>query len=206
MKEIVFDIEGDALLKKITKIYCLCYQVVGTNEKGSLRTKEEIIKFFQQDAVFIGHYVIPFDFPALLKVYGIARPKHYIDTCGISWYLYCQEPKHGLETWGEKVGIHKPTISSWTELTVEEYIYRCEQDVYINVTIYLQFKKYLHELYEGKYQHLINYLNFKLDNLREREEVGIDLDINLCLDTIGKITPLIEDKLSKLSEAMPKND
>lgn len=204
MKEIVFDVEADGLLKSASTIYCLSYRVVNSAESGTLTEKSQIIEFFKQDAIFIGHYIIPFDFPLLKKIYGIEQPKHVIDTIGLSWYLHCQKIKHGLEEWGEEIGIPKPLITSWTELPLEDYIHRCEQDVRINETIYIEFKDYLNELYKGNYQHLINYLNFKLENLRDREEIGIDLDINLCLDTISKITPLLEGKFNKLSQVMPK--
>ena len=150
MTEYIFDLEADGLLDTITKIHCLSYISVDQKFKATLYTKEDIERFFvvsSKDDVFIGHYITMYDFKALEKIYGIKRPKNYIDTIGLSWYLHPDRAEHGLESYGEEYGVPKPPIKDWQNLTIEEYTHRCETDCEINRRLYLDLKRKLQEIY-----------------------------------------------------------
>ena len=45
---------------------------------------------------------------------------------------------HGLMAWGYRVGVKKPYISDWRNLSVDEYLHRCEEDVMINELVFLE--------------------------------------------------------------------
>lgn len=147
MNEVIFDIEADGLLDTITKIHCLSYAFSDNSEKGTLYTKDEIEFFFSSSNIFIGHHVIGYDFKALTKIYGIPRPKEYIDTLPLSWYFNHDRAEHGLESYGVDYGVPKPKIDDWENLTIEQYTHRCETDVEINRRLYLDLKKKLQEIY-----------------------------------------------------------
>lgn len=145
--EYIFDIEADDLLRGITKIHCLCYSSSDGTDRGQLTSREDIEEFFKGHNIYIGHYVIPYDFKALTKIYGIERPKQYIDTLGLSWALEPNRAEYGLESYGEEFGIPKPPIKDWKNLTIEEYLHRCSTDVEINRLLWLRLKKKLQEIY-----------------------------------------------------------
>ena len=68
MKEIIFDIETDGLLKNVSKIHCLSYAVYGENKIKTITAYEDIKKFFQQkDTIYIGHNIIIYDFNFLSR-------------------------------------------------------------------------------------------------------------------------------------------
>ena len=147
MKEVVFDIESDNLLPGITKIHCLSYSEVGGKLVGTLHDQQEINEFFSEDNLYIGHHIVGYDFKALNKIYGIKRPKYFLDTLPWSWYLFPDRAEHGLESWGEDFGVPKPKIDNWQDLTIEEYTHRCEEDVKINTKLYQVVKTKMKEIY-----------------------------------------------------------
>jgi hypothetical protein len=207
---IIFDIESDGLLNTATKIHCLCYSVLNENfissTTGTCTTKFEIEQILEvyKNYTLVGHNIIRFDIPMLNK-FGIEVKNKVIDTLGLSWYLYSERRTHNLEDWGEHVGIAKPDIKDWSNLSQDEYIHRCTEDVKINSKIFLIFMKVLNELYEGSPERMIRYINFKLECLREQEEQGIDLDVYNCSKHLNDLEFMMVNKMSVLSEAMPND-
>jgi hypothetical protein len=206
MNRIIFDIETDSLLEEVSKIHCLSYRVIETGEKNSLTDYKDIVNFFKQDVIFVGHNIILYDLPVLKKILQIEYPKRTIDTLIISWYMYPERDKHSLEDWGLEFDTQKVKVTDWENLSVEEYVKRCEQDVVINTTLFEHLTTYLSELYEGNTDYILNYLSFKLQNLLVREENGIHLDLNLCIKSISKLEPLIDSKFNALAEILPKQN
>ncbi len=146
-REFIFDIEADGLLDTITKIHCLSYVEVGTDNKQTLYTAKGMQDFFSQGYTYIGHYIIGYDLKALKMIYGIPKPKNVIDTLGLSWYLQPERSEYGLESYGEDYGVPKPPINDWQNLSIEEYTNRCETDCEINLRLWLDLKKKLQEIY-----------------------------------------------------------
>ena len=214
----VFDIEADGLLDTVTKIHCLSYSIVtDSGEKlaqGSLTKYEEMKAFIARQDCLVGHNIIRYDIPLMKKILGIEVKCEIVDTLGLSWYLYPQtrnskgqlvkRRQHGLEAWGEELGIHKVKIEDWKEDSVESYIHRCEEDVKINVTLWNKEKDFLEEIYEGKIWRIINYLNFKLDCAREQEENPCYIDRKACEKYLLQIQGLIQEKIDILTEVMPE--
>ena len=205
---IIFDIETDGLLSEVSKIHCLSYKDLKSKEVRTLYNKAEISNLLNDNNLhLIGHNIICYDIPVLEKIYNIKINKNrIIDTLGLSWYLYIGRKSHGLESWGEELGIEKPKIKDWKNLSNEEYANRCERDVEINELLFIKQIEFLKKLYP-KYddmQRIINYLNFKLDCLREQEEVKIKIDVDLLNKSLEELTSIYTEKAEILKKVMPK--
>lgn len=122
----VFDIECDNLLDDVTKIHCLSYSHVDELDVKTLTTYEDILSFLSQDKLtLIAHNGICYDIQVFKKLLGFDPQTLYkvVDTLGISWYLHSSKDKsykHGLEAYGERLGVKKPEILTWSGLTGEE--------------------------------------------------------------------------------------
>lgn len=211
MQYIIFDIETDGLLDNVTKIHCLSYSKIEDGkeiESGTITEYSSIKNFFAENTIpLVGHNIVRYDVPVLEKILGIVIENRLIDTLALSWYLYPLKKQHGLEVWGNELGVPKPHISDWSNLTQLEYTYRCESDVKINRLLFLKQLAYLTILYDGDFSqinNLINYLVFKLDCAREQEEVGCKIDIKLVKESLERLYLLKEEKINNLVEAMPK--
>lgn len=209
---VIFDIESDGLLDTVTKIHCLSYAKYVRGElveEDTLVNYEDMSDFLFWNKTLCGHNIIRYDIPVLEKILGVNLNSHrLIDTLALSWYLYPMKKKHGLEQWGDELGVKKPEIEDWTNLKIEDYIHRCESDVKINSLLFSKQLTYLIHIYgpdEIKINNLINYLGFKLDCAREQEEVGCKINLNLVNESLQELYSLRDEKLRNLIEAMPKN-
>lgn len=209
----VFDIEADGLMDNVTKIHCLSYRKYKKGkliEKGSFSNYTDIKSFLSKNQILVGHNIVRYDIPVLEKILGISLKNHrLVDTLALSWYLYPMKKVHGLEQWGEELGVKKPVIEDWTNLKIEDYVHRCESDVEINSLLFSKQMVYLTHIYGldelGKINSLINYLTFKLDCAREQEEVGCKIDVSLVKISLQELYSLRNEKLKNLIEVMPKN-
>jgi len=204
MNEIIFDLEGDGL--EPTKIYCLVYEDQG---KINVLTDYNEMRalFSRKDCVFIGHHIIGFDIPTLERILSI-NLEHIekIDTLPISWYLRPEERRHGLEVWGERLGIKKPEISDWLGLSLETYIHRCTEDVKINKKLWDLFKRELLAIYRKSEdaKAFIHYLNFKAKCLHLASKSKWKLDVKKCKSGIDILSRIAYNKCIVLEKAMPK--
>jgi hypothetical protein len=53
----------------------------------------------------------------------------------------------GLGAWGDDLGVEKPAVENWTDVTYEQMRHRCESDVMINWLLWQRMKKRLEEIY-----------------------------------------------------------
>ena len=213
-KVIIFDIETDGLLEEVTKVHCLSYNIIVNNQstKGSIISTDEIIAFFDhfrgKGFTLVGHNIIRYDLPVLKKLLSIVGSGfRVVDTLALSWYLYPSIEKHGLESWGERLGVPKPEITDWLNLTIQEYVHRCNEDVKINTLLYEKMSSYLDEIYEdntrSKVADIENYLSYKLDCAREQEEVRCKVDVELIQQSLFELTMLKSEKVEILKTKMP---
>lgn len=149
----VFDTETDGLLNQVTKFHVLSCQLV-SGSKSSVRGGDlgRLRKFFQyhlnNNIPVVAHNGISFDVPVSEKLLDIDLSKlMVIDTLYLSWYLNIGRKQHGLDSFLEDYGIPKPPIENWEDLTYEEYKFRCESDVGINVALWEDFKTRLLDMY-----------------------------------------------------------
>ena len=202
---VIFDIECDGL--EPTKIYCLCYRDIVTNEEGSLTTYEEMRKFLKGVKTLIGHNIIRFDVPVLERLLGINLSQiNKVDTLILSWYLYPSRMKHGLESYGDEYGIKKPYILDWDSLDLKDYVHRCEQDVKINYELWLVAYKYLLELYGNskKLWVFFKYLEKKIYTVHLQEKSRWKLDIDMVNKTLKELKDEQTHKVEILKSVLPK--
>lgn len=209
----IFDIEADNLLEEATKIHCL--SVGKVLKSGELRITtttdyEEMKDFFlNKEITKVGHNIIRYDCLVAEKILGIKVPTScLIDTLPLSWYLSPGRLKHGLESYGLEYDTEKVAIEDWKNLTEEEYIIRCEQDVRINYALWKDQKAYLLKLYKDEEEAIaiIKYLNFKSICVRDQEEIGIRFDMDRAKAALEKLEKEREEKIVVLAEAMPPED
>lgn len=201
--KVIFDIEADGLLDDVTKIHCFSY-TENQSEVKTLTDYDDIRKFLSNPNLeLVGHNIIQYDIPVLEKILDIKITNRLIDTLALSWYLYPNRDKHGLELWGEEFGVPKPKIDDWHNLSQEEYIHRCEEDVKINTKLYINQQLYLKSLYGTLDPPIVNYLAYKLDCAREQREVKWKLDIELCKKTLENFEKLKLEKQQNLIKVMP---
>ena len=203
----VFDIEADGLLGDATKIHCLSYRNLNTGDRSTLTDYPSMLDFVRKADVLIGHNIVRYDLPVLSKIIGLDRPNAVIvDTLALSWYLEPDRLIHGLEEWGDELGVEKPRIEDWKNQSLDDYIHRCEEDVEINTLLWKRFKKRLTLLY-GDWQEakkLIAYLTFKMDCAAEQERSGWKLDVEYAQQSIQKLTEAKEAKQTILVAEMPQ--
>ena len=198
----VFDIEANGL--KPTKIHCLSVNTdSGIHSTDSYENQR---KFFRGAKVLIGHNIIRYDVPVVERLLGIKVKARLVDTLALSWYLEPHRARHGLADYGEEFGVPKPVVEDWDNLSTEEYIHRCEEDVKINTLLWERQWKQLLKLYgsEEEAWRFIDYLSFKIDCAREQEENKWKLDIERCTNAYNKLVGIKEDKVAELMSVMPK--
>ena len=220
-KLVIFDIETDGLLEDVTKIHCLSYCIVDRSgkfiDKGTITDYFEMKIFLQNQKTIVGHNIVRYDIPVLNKLINLQLRKDtmVIDTLGLSWYLFqmtkdskgrvCQRRQHGLEAWGIELKTRKVEILDWKNLTLQDYIHRCEIDVEINTTLWRRMSSYLDQIYTDNIgrNRLLNYIYFKLDCAREQEEYPIFIDVKNCKIHLQEVERQRAEKLDELASNMP---
>jgi len=193
MTEYVFDIEADGI--NATKIHCM------------IANGEEVNRFFfknlTENDVLIGHNIIRYDIPTIERLLNIRIKAQLIDTLALSWYLFPTINRHGLEQWGERLNIEKPIITDWENLTREEYIHRCKEDVKINTKLWGLQKSLLIKIYDGDYQPLVRYLSFKMKIAMLQEASKWKLDVDKANTLLNELELKNEQAINELSKVMP---
>lgn len=206
--KIIFDIEADNLLNKVSTIHCMVYASL---EGDFISFKKEInatkmVEILNNYDYIIGHNIIRYDIPVLEKITGLKITAKPIDTLGLSWYLYPNRKSHSLENYGEELELYKVEIDDWKNLKIEDYLKRCQRDVELNTLIWFNQLKYLNTLYanpKDMYK-LIDYISFKFSCLKEQEKNPFYLDIKWTKKSINRLRVFIYKKIKELSQAMPK--
>tara|TARA_B100001093_G_scaffold519577_1_gene609239 strand:- start:611 stop:2419 length:1809 start_codon:yes stop_codon:yes gene_type:complete len=193
MAEYVFDIEADGI--DATKIHCM------------IANGEEVDKSFFENLtnndVLVGHNIIRYDIKVLEELLNIKIKAQLIDTLALSWYLFPTINRHGLEQWGERLNIEKPVITDWENLTREEYIHRCKEDVKINTKLWGLQKSLLIKIYDGDYQPLVRYLSFKMRVSMLQEVSKWKLDVDKANTLLNELELKNEQAINELSKVMP---
>ncbi|MCB1712418.1 MAG: ribonuclease H-like domain-containing protein, partial [Candidatus Riesia sp.] len=151
----ICDIEADGFLDVVTKIHCISVYYQDENKQWQIWTTSDynqMRKYFQKEnQTIVMHYGVMYDIPVVEKILGIKIPEssEIIDTVAISFALYPERTQmnigHSLESWGEDFGVPKVEIAddAWKDLSVEKAIERCEQDIRINLRLWLKMWDYL---------------------------------------------------------------
>lgn len=204
MKYVVWDCEANGLFPD--KFYCLSYKT-SDGEKGTLLDYQDIRNFFlREDLYYVGHNIRRWDLPNLDRVVSIRVPNLVVDTLFLSFYVNHSRKKHGLEDYGVDFGVPKPKIHDWENQTLEEYVYRCEQDVEINYRLFEDQLRKLRKIYDDpeSIEGFLGYLDFKARSAALAEESGWMLDHARCEEAIERLSRLKEEKTDELRRALPE--
>jgi len=201
MSYLVFDIEGDGIYP--SKIWCFCYYLDG--KYGETTDYKEMASLLNSVDYIVGHNIARWDVPHLERILGVKITSKIIDTLVLSWYVFPNRNRYGLEYFGEEYGVPKPKIDDWFNLSVEEYTHRCTEDVKITVLLWNDIWKILNRLYGSKEKalKLIHYLSFKIDCAVEQERHGWLLDVHSTEELLNSLVEEEQFKLAELTKAMP---
>ena len=157
-KRLLFDLETDGLLDKVTRIWCCVTYDLDTKE---IRTfgpgdVDAALDHLQSADVLAGHNIIGYDLPVLDKLWPgrvFHGDKHLIDTLTLSrviwpkevmdqqdWEVYTNVPpryrgQHGLKAWGYRLSDHKIEFKDFAVYS-EEMLQYCIQDVKVNARLF----------------------------------------------------------------------
>lgn len=143
---LVFDIEGDNLYNKITKVHCIRAYDLDTSTMYRFDKDHEPIfrgiKLLNEAEELIGHNIVGFDIPALHKLFPDFNWKNrkVFDTIIMSKFVFTDlektdlgritagklpkdmYQKHSLEAWGHRLGEHKGEYGKkFKDESAEEY-------------------------------------------------------------------------------------
>ena len=203
--KILLDIETDGLLDELTKVHVMSWSEVGSGVVESTSNLSVMQDVLHKATTIVGHNIVCFDLEALSKV-GVTTEADVIDTLPLSWYLEPKRIRHGLGDWGETVGVPKPLVTDWDNLSYEEYKHRCEEDVRINLKVFWILERKLERIYrdEGEAKRLLDYLTFKMQCARDQEAFGWRLDVKKARGLQETLSTMKEASQSMLSAAMPE--
>lgn len=204
---LVFDMEANGLLDEVTKIHCGSFRNLEGKLVASFRPHEieDMLKFLDGVDVLIGHNILGYDLPALLKVHGYRFKGKKVDTLVMSRVL---NPKrtlpvsavnrkagpHSLYAWGVRVGVDKPEHEDWENFS-EAMMHRNVEDTKINVKVYKALMKEAH----GKNWKNAFLLSFKLfEFLQMQESYGWKVDREYMEHLIG----VLDRKVQRIDKAL----
>lgn len=166
MRHVVFDLETNDLLPKLTTLHSLVLRDLETDRvlsctdsaPGYTTLTEGLAVLAAAERVY-GHNIIAFDIPALEKLYpGFQLQGKLCDTfvmCAMRWAhikdtdfkLFAQGRlpgnmigRHSLEAWGYRLGIKKGAVKDFSVWTPETQVY-CEQDTAVTRALVQRIRK-----------------------------------------------------------------
>ena len=203
----IVDIETDNLLEDVTKIHCLSYgQMVDNNFWVKTLTDHEEIKQFvsRRDITIVGHNFISYDNLVFEKLLGVKfELDQLIDSLYLSYYLYPKRLKHGLEAYGLENGQLKKVIKDWKDLTLDQYVERCEGDVRNNLLVWKNQFEYLDEIYDGDFEFIIDYLMYVAKVMVYQEKNPCKYDVSAANKLLEFLEKEKEVKTNALEAIMP---
>jgi hypothetical protein len=212
MKYFIFDIETNGLtLEQVTKIHCLSFLEIGVPgaKVRTITDYGQMKRFFtQKDVCIIGHNIWTYDIPTAEYILDFEIDPtsiRVIDTLALSWYLFEDRPKHGLEQWGEDLGIKKVEVKDWNTDDIKLYTFRCEEDVKITKLLLDACNKKLKDLYGAstKRAEVADYLSFKMYCYYIAQKHPLKLDIEKVDATLELIENKLEETKLALESQMP---
>lgn len=228
MKTLIFDIETDGLLDKLTKVHSLVIKDLETglyfscaDQDGYIPIREGVKLLASADTI-VGHNIICFDIPALARVYpdiAISKPVMR-DTLVLSRLIWpnrrdidyslrykCALPSrmfgsHSLKAWGYRLRDYKDSFgdtSDWCHWSKEMQVY-CEQDVHVTALLWdkIATAKYSEEAI--KLEHEFQEIIFK------QETAGVMFDKKAAVALYSSLVGRREEIEEALQSEFPPED
>ena len=161
---LIFDLEADNLLTKVTTIHCL---VIYDTEDETTTIYNDIeepisrgVTYLSDAKCICGHNIVGYDIPVLKKLFGFFDPQgEVVDTLLLSKLFHPDLlkkdanskldkklwGKHSLKAWGHRLGEYKGDFgetTDWKEWSKEMQDY-CVQDVVVTTKLCNHFAPYL---------------------------------------------------------------
>jgi len=153
MSRLLFDIEGNNLLWKVTKLWCIATEDIDTGQQMFYPPNdlEKGIEALRGADVLSGHNIIGYDLPAIWKVFGDWDTFPLItDTLVLSRGLLPERKGgHSLDAWGESLGFKKAVFDKeqFKIGYTEEMGQYCLRDVAVNRKVYTELGKEMEAQY-----------------------------------------------------------
>ncbi|AGF91108.1 DNA polymerase, partial [Synechococcus phage MRHenn-2013a] len=220
--KLVFDIETDGFLRKLTTVHCVVAKDIETGEvfkfddSGRHQSVSSGLTLLMEAEELWGHNIIGFDVPAIQEIYPFFQPweSTYYDTLILSRLFFTDmldrdlrsKPanmpgnlygRHSLEAWGYRLGVLKSEYGKqlhgdWATYTPEMLEY-CEQDVEANLPIVKLFQPKLEQYADAiKTEHDCALV------MTRQEQAGFPFDI----DKARALESKLRSELETLSDEM----
>lgn len=145
------DIEADNLAPLYTRIWCVGVCEDASGECVTYTERDAFVEAAKQWTTIGGHGILSYDLLALWVLWGTpcsvgpdtfnGKPVKYIDTLVMSRYLNPDRPhKHGLEDWGQQLGLPKLDHKDFSQYSEEMRVY-CERDAALSRAVYHYLKE-----------------------------------------------------------------
>ena len=177
-RTVVCDIEADALLPNVSKIWCIVCKDYDTGEVFSW-TPDTLNEFpdwaSSQVSHWIGHNFIGYDMRVLKKILNVKiKGKHVTDTLLVSRLQMLSRPGgHSLANWGKKFGFPKQHYTDFSCYTPEMLKY-CINDVELTYMVATHLKSEGEKYGSEQAQKIEHAVQIKLEDQRE---LGFALDV-----------------------------
>lgn len=200
------DIETDSL--DPTKVWCVVFNNLDKDEIVVFRrpdlneNRRAFREFCEKVSLWVGHFFIKFDYWKVMRVFFPEikiNPLDIRDTHVLStMFRFDIKGGHGLEAWGERLGIKKPFISDFSTVDIEEIVNRCVEDTKINKALWKKMEKAINsEAYKKAIE-----LEHKF------EFVCLDMEINgfpYDIELHKQVKQDIEVRLAEVDEIIQKS-
>ena len=223
MKRLVFDIETNGLLDQLSVIHCICTHDLdsGTSDLFGPDDIDAGLDQLSEADELIGHNIIGFDVPAILKLYPEFICKKLTDTLLISRVMYPDlfdkdmgytvrnnpdyppqlRGSHGLKAWGLRLGEWKGDYGEtmgnpWLEYTEEMGEY-CEQDVVVSTHLYQRLMSKKPSPQSIQLEHDVALI------IRRQEEYGFAFDTKRAVELYGLLSGKHDDLRRSLASVFP---
>jgi len=150
--KVVFDIEANGLYNP-TKIWLVVCKDIDTGTYHIFRNlndneaeRERFIRFSETVELWIGHHILGYDCPVLLRLLGLDIPVgKCLDTLIVSKLVDYSRNGHSIEDYGLEFGIEKGKFNDFTKYSEELETY-CIRDVDIAHLVYNKYLRYISNL------------------------------------------------------------
>ena len=227
MKRLVADCETDGLLDKLTKLHCLAFLDLDTEEVHSFadqpghRPIEEGLRILAEADLTIWHNGISFDVPAIRKVYSWWKPKGVVrDTMLIATLVFPKNPvlfemdrksktfpknlmgRHSLEAFGHRLGNYKGDYKGgWAAWSPEMHSYM-EQDCRVTADVWRWEQRELAS-WRGRGEQAIELEHEVAWIISRQERYGVGFDIEKAGILLGQLQAQYDTVYAELQNLFP---
>ncbi len=120
---------------------------------------------------------------------------------------------HGLKAWSFAVGGNKPAIEKWEGLPIEDYVYRCVEDVKNNVKVFHALMDEMGEMFNCKTLHwreirkkanfVIEYERFHMWEMDAQQHRGVNFNIEKANELVERLDKEMSDLLEQWYDKLP---